>query len=313
MTSIKRGNTLFLKPRTIIEMKVISALVLSAAFLGASVAASDETSSSTGETKIGVKRVEKSRWSGDFGVNVVTAYFAFGILQEDRGAIIEPYINLYHTLYEGNGFIDKATLGLQLWSSVHSRETGAGPSSRKRSWYEQDYYIPFSLTFAKHLTLTVSYLEYNSPNGAFKPQRSLNANAACDDTGWLGAFALHPHMTALYNFDGVVGVGRSDAWYFEIGIMPGFTVVKQRSYPVTVNFPLVIGFGDGHFYPGDAYGFFSASTSISVPLAFIPNSFGAWTGSAAFTYYNLGEATASLNSEHDHHAYVGQVGISFAF
>jgi len=48
---------------------------------------------------------------------------------------------------------------------------------------------------------------------------------------------------------------------------------------------VMLGFGDAHFYPGDAYGYFSATGNVAVPLAFLPKSFGVWTANAGFTYY----------------------------
>src|SRR5437870_1200537 len=81
-------------------------------------------------------------WNGDTGVNFVTGYIAFGILQENQGLIAEPYVDLYHTLFQSDGGISKVTLGLQLWSSIHSEETLAKPDSNFAAWYEFDYYIP---------------------------------------------------------------------------------------------------------------------------------------------------------------------------
>jgi hypothetical protein len=252
-------------------------------------------------------------WSGDLGVNFVSAYFAFGILQGNKGVIAEPYFDISRTLFTGAGFVNKITFGLQLWSSMHSAETGAEKNSAVPWWYEFDYYVPVAVTIAKKWTLTISYLDYEFPSVAFTAQRGIQANVGYDDFDVLGAFALHPHALILYNFEGVLGIGRTKAWYGEIGIAPTATIAAKSSYPINLTFPLLAGFGDNHFYPGDVYGYFSATANASVPLAFLPKSVGPWTANAGFTYYNLGEATAGVNANHDHNAYVWQIGFGRTF
>jgi hypothetical protein len=165
------------------------------------------------------------------------------------------------------------------------------------------------VTFAKNFTATASYFEFNYPNDAFgfTAQRNINLNLAYDDTDLLGAFALHPHATVLWNFNGITGLGTTDAWYYEFGIAPGF-----KAGPVAFTIPLTVGLGDSHFYPGDSYGFFSAGLNASVPLSFIPEKWGAWSFNAGFTYYNLGNSTTAANLG-DENAYVGSGGITLTF
>jgi hypothetical protein len=255
----------------------------------------------------------RSAWSGEAGFNFVTAYFADGFLAENQGVIAQPYFDLYYTLHEGDGVISRVTIGSQVWSSIHSEKTDAQPDTAVPQWYEFDYFLPLAVTFAKRATLTLSYFEYQFPNGAFAASRGIEANFAYDDVDVLGAFALHPHATSRYTFDGVMRFGRTGGWYEEFGIAPGFSIAPKSKYELAITFPITVGVGDDHFYPGNAYGFFSATINGSVPLAFLPKSFGAWTLNAGFTYYNLGAATAAINSNGDHNAYVGQAGIEFTF
>ena len=272
-----------------------------------------EADSTFQEKKFFPKVPEQSVWSGDAGVNFVTAYYSFGLFIENSGVIAQPYFDLYYTLHESDGVISKATIGLELWSSIHSEKTDAQRNSIVRQWYEFDYYVPIAVTFAKRSTLTLSYFEYEFPNGAFAAARGVQANIGYDDTDIFHAFALHPHAAILYNFDGVLGLGQSDAWYAEFGVAPGFSLPSKSKYPVKISFPLTIGLGDAHFYPKDPYGYFSAAINGSMPLAFLPKSFGTWTANAGFTYYNLGDATASINANGDHNAYVGQIGVGLTF
>jgi hypothetical protein len=252
-------------------------------------------------------------WSGDFGVNFVSAYFAFGILQENKGAIAQPFFDVARTLFKGDGLVNNVTLGLQLWSSMHSAETEANKSSTVPWWYEFSYNVPVGLTIAKKWTLTISYLDFEFPGGAFTAERGVQTNIAYDDSELLGSLALHPHALILYDFEGVVGIDRTRAWYGEIGVTPTASIAAKTGYPVSLSFPILLGFGDNHFYPGDAYGYFSASANGSVPLAFLPKPIGPWKANAGITYYNLGEATAKVNTNRDHNAYVLQIGIGRTF
>ena len=261
------------------------------------------------EMKSVIEKTKESCITGDIGVNVVTAYFSRGILQENQGLIAQPYLDLYFKLYEGDGFINKVSLILGIWSSIHSNNTGALPGSTTKSWYEFDYTPGIAITFAKKFTFTASYFAFTYPNDAFgfDPQLSINGRLDYDDSEALGAFALHPHLTALYNFDNAAGLGTDDAWYFEFGVAPGF-----KAGPVTFSIPLTVGLGDDHFYPGDSYGYFSAGINAAVPLSFVPECFGTWTFNAGFTYYNLGSSTKAANNG-EGNAYVGQTGLMVAF
>ena len=122
-----------------------------------------------------------------------------------------------------------------------------------------------------------------------------------DDSDLLGAFAMHPHFyfqQELTNHAGLAlknGVAYSsdapEGQYYEFGIAPGYTFAEKSTYPVTLTFPTIAGFGSSGFY-GQGFGYFSTGATVSVPLAFIPSSFGSWTTSASGHYYRLGSTSA---------------------
>lgn len=265
------------------------------------------------ENKNGQSTESGKGWSGDIGVDLVSSFFNYGVLQENKGAIAQTYVDVSRTVFQGDGFVTNVTLGLELWTSLHSAETGATKDSKVPQWYEFDYFLPLSVTLAKRSIITLTYFEFYSPNGAFSPVRAGQVNLAFDDEPIFHSVAMHPHITVLYNFRGVISIDRSDAWYYELGISPGLVVNKKGSYPLTLKLPLTLGLGDGHFYPGDAYGYFSAAINGSMPLKFLPKSFGCWAANAGFTYYNLGSATAEVSANRDENAYVAQIGFLLDF
>jgi hypothetical protein len=289
---------------------------LAAILLGASLPATGfagvETTDGKSDGKTPVEETTKSYISGDIGVTVTNAYYSRGILQERDGVIVQPNADLFFKLYEGNGFINNVTLSLSLWDSLHSKQTAHSPGSTVSSWYESDYYVGLAVGFAKNFTLTTSYFEFDYPSGAANPQRSVNFNLAYDDSGFLNAFALHPHVTYLYNFDGIAGIGKTDASYFEVGIAPSYTVAPKSSYPLTLTLPVTAGFGDSHFYPTDRFGYLSAGLTLSFPLAFIPKGYGTWTMTFSGLYYILGDDTNNVNRG-DRSTGVGSGTLTLAF
>lgn len=264
------------------------------------------------ESKAVVEKAKESFITGDLGVNVVSEYISRGLVLENQGVIAQPYVDLYFKLYEGDGFLSKVSLNLGLWSSVHSHSQ-AIPGSTTRNWYEFDYTAGLAFTFAKKLTATLSYFEFDSPSDSFNTARSINLNLAYDDSDLLGAFAIHPHFTVLAELTapGFAGLD-SHGWYFEFGIAPGFA-----AGPATITFPINVGFGDDNFYAGDNFGYVSAGVNASVPLKFIPEGFGSWSVNAGYTYYYLGDNLTAFssatqgNGEHSQHVFQGGIGLTF--
>ena len=258
--------------------------------------------------------------TGDFGVTFVSEYLSRGIVQtpdSDKGVIAEPYLDLYFKLYSGDGFINAVSAQLSFWSNIQSEYAHSHvPNASVPAWEEFDWDPGLSVTFAQKFTLLVQYFEFDSPSGAFKTARSVDANLTYDDSSLLGAFAMHPHFTVLYElgapgFAGLKGHG----WYYELGVAPSYTFLKSSTYPITVALPATLGLGDDHgFYAGNTFGYVSVGPSISVPLAFIPSGYGAWTLTAAYTYYRLGNTVRLASSPGDdanRNVWSGAIGCTF--
>lgn len=292
------------------------------------------------ESKAVVEEAKKSFISGDLGVSVTNIYVSRGIVQlPEAGVQIQPYLDLYFKLYEGTGFINKVSLNLGFWSDITSysvQKLGYPFSgSGAKNWYEFDYSVGIATTFAKNWTFTASYFEYNYPAlrsgfGGGDPQRFAEIKLAYDDTDLLGAFAMHPHVTFDQELTGDengghIGLGVASAHpetngqYYEIGIAPGYTFLKDSKYPVTFTAPVTVGLGSGGFYAGNSFGYFSAGGIFSVPLAFIPSGYGAWTASVGGTFYYLGKTTARVGANtafsngapHDIGQVTGSIGLTF--
>ena len=234
------------------------------------------------ESKPITEVVKESCITGDIGVNVVSQYISRGAVLEDQGVIAQPFIDLYFKLYSGDGFINSVSLNLGLWSSLHSEKTQAIDDSTTPSWYEFDYTVGLSATFAKNFTLSSTYLEYNYPNDNFGTQRIISTKLAYNDADLLGAFALNPYVKYEWYFE---NPGADGANYFEAGITPGFA-----AGPVLVSFPVVAGFGTNGFYgEDDGFAYISGGVALKYTLACIPECYGKWSVSAGYTAYYLDE------------------------
>jgi hypothetical protein len=259
--------------------------------------------------------------TGDFGVTFTSEYISRGIVQPDqtKGVIAQPYLDLYIKLYSGNGFINSVSAQLSFWSDVGENHATAPKSSTVPDWYEFDWDPGLSVTFAQKFTLLVQYFEFDSPAGVFSTARSIDANLTYDDSSLLGAFALHPHATVLWElgstgFAGLQGHG----WYYEFGIAPSYTFLPKSTYPITLALPATIGLGDDHgFYGNNTFGYFSVGPSVSVPLAFIPSGFGSWTLTAAYTYYYEGTTVREADAPplgsgaNSRNVFSGAIGCTF--
>jgi len=224
---------------------------------------------------------------------------------EDQGFIAQPYIELDFTLQEGDGFISKTVAFGGIWSSLHSQHTDQGLASGTPGvsatdvWYENDWYFGVAFDLAKNFNLNLSYWEFTSPNDGFGTSKNLQAKLAYNDVdAWGGkGFALKPYGIVFIETDGKAGSGSDEGVYIELGIEPTvYSFNSDSAYPVAISVPVKVGLGFSDFYEDDeTLGFVSAGLKLSVPLAFIPSSYGSWSAYSSVTYYFYGDGVDDFN------------------
>ena len=237
------------------------------------------------------------RFSGSLEIGVSDKYIYHGYIFENQGAIVQPEIEVLGLFYSGEGFLTKASARLMVWGSFQSHESRDEETEvRVRSWYEVQAESGIVLEFAKHFTVSLAYVRFESPNRAFVASNAAELILSLDDNDWLGAYALHPHVSWFRPFPG--GWSSSDEGsYFELGIEPEHSFGKGDR-PVTVSFPIAVGLGQKRFYLGEHFGFFSAGIAVSVPLTFIPASTcGEWNLGVSGAYYRLGRNVANASND----------------
>jgi hypothetical protein len=236
------------------------------------------------------------RFSGSAAIGITDKYIYHGYVLEDQGAIIQPEFEVLARFYSGEGFVTKASWRLYVFSSFQTHESRDEKTDAMiRSWYEVQVETGIVLELAKHFTFSASYVRFESPNHAFVAANAAEFILSIDDGDWLGAWALHPHVSWFRPFPG--GWESSDEGsYFELGIEPERPFGKSAR-PVTISFPIAIGLGQKRYYLGEHFGFFSVGVAVSVPLAFIPLSWGEWNLGLSSTYYRLGRNVADSSND----------------
>jgi hypothetical protein len=274
----------------------------------------------------------RGRLSLTVASDITTAYFFRGILVERDGFIWQPYIELALNVFRGDGLLSSVDLGMGTWFSVQSEQTGAtgeGPENL----YEIDFYPSITATLSNGLSSSLSYIVYTSPNGAFSTVQQIDLGFAYDDSEVLGPFAVGPTATLSFEVDNGSDLGTRKGGYFELAGAPGFELEFEdgaaEDYPLAFTFPLALGLSMYDYYefcfsPVDdddnclgpthnqTFGFFSFGANAGVPLAFIPEDFGAWGVNLGINVYTLSQTLKNVN-EGDNPYPVGTLSIAMQY
>lgn len=144
-------------------------------------------------------------------------------------------------------------------------------------------------------------------------ERILDLSAAFDDSGlWRGGFALNPAVIWHIRLEGNGDQDEGSA--VVASIEPGFGLIDDDRYPVSVSFPVGVAFFlNDDFQGGDdgGYAYSFAGATLGVPLGFIPADYGEWSIAASLLYYLTEEDDIPNNPEENF--LTGKVGLSLSF
>jgi hypothetical protein len=178
------------------------------------------------------------RWrtlTGYTEIAVADKYIYNGFVEEDRGPVVQPYLELYEKFYEGTGVVTSASAKFSFFSSLQSRRDRPANTAPPGNWlYEVQIEGGVELVLAKQFTLGVSYMRFESPIDAYRPSNALQFSLNWDDKDIPGWFALHPHITWLAPIPLRWNDNAGDGNYFEVGIAPAFVFRMESSYAVTL-------------------------------------------------------------------------------
>jgi len=260
------------------------------------------------------EKLNESFITGDLGLNVVSAYYFHGVLENKHKPSLQPYADIFLKAYEGDGALNKVVFGLGVWESYTDAATvstrnNVTASYKKHSgnnsaWFEHDVTPSVALSFGK-VTITETYQFFSSPNDQFDDSQALNSKLSFDDADLLGAFALHPSVSLTHEVDGKqVGTKSKHGNYWEAAVAPSYS-----AGPVTLTLPLVMAFGAQSYYDKNGYAFTSAGLNVAYTLP-VSKSYGTWTANAGATYYTLDSKVVGTSANRD---VVAQGGLGVAF
>jgi hypothetical protein len=156
------------------------------------------------------------------------------------------------------------------------------------------------MSFPHNLELSLTYYVYTSPNGAFTTIQNFDMGLAYDDSElWGGGFSMGPSISVSFETDGTNYGDRQGSW-LGLNAAPSLVAFEDDEYPLTLALPLALGLSMSEYYeiPGegdDTFGFFSVGLSASLPLALIPQEYGAWSANAGVNVYVLGDNLKETN------------------
>jgi len=240
------------------------------------------------------------------GVDVSSHFISYG---SDVWAARNKFFGDKTTVFAWGEFavdLDPVTITAGLWSDNNDNDDSplGGPVQ------EIDVYVGTAVALGK-FTVGATYQGWYYLGDA---EYVLDISAGYDDTGLIAPdFALNPsflaHVRTGANGDQEVG-----ATAFVLGVEPSFEIFKfGANYPLTVAVPVNVGlFTDDFYGGGDAgFGFASLGGTLSVPLAFIPEAYGAWTAAFNVTGYTTNNEVITPNQTENF--VTGQFSLSATF
>lgn len=214
-----------------------------------------------------------------------------GLNVENQGLVFQPLLLSFWNLYsDKDNFINDVSLTAGVWSSFHTRESGADPGN----WNEWDPILGLTFGLGENFKFETNYTAFKSMVDSYPTSHHLELKLKFDDSKWLGEFALNPYVAYWQELENKATVAfnpatSDESYYFTLGVNPG---VKLG--PVKLEFPTYINLVGSEFYQkfdgsggGSGVGVFGTEIKASVPLTFIPKEAGFWTGYVGVKYYHL--------------------------
>jgi hypothetical protein len=233
------------------------------------------------------------KWTVSLGYDFSSHFMSYG---DDVWGAGDDLFGQERTNFAWADFVVDAgpiDLNFGAWGDINDNATsGLGGEIQ-----EIDVYAGASMP-VDDFTLSATYQEWYY--GADE-ERIVDLGVSYDDTGLIAEdFALNPSFTAHFRVDGNGAQDEAQAYVF--GISPSFQLT-EGSYPLTLGIPANVAYVSENFdtFNGQAAGdsgmYANIGASLSMPLSFIPEGYGDWTGSATGKYWYADEDAYPGNPE----------------
>jgi hypothetical protein len=259
------------------------------------------------------------RVSLNLGADWASAYYFRGIATlQNGGNNVQPYGEVGFKFLENMGPLTSLVLSPGIWNNWHSGGGKLVEPSDPKFWTEADLYVKLTATWWEVFSTSLTFTYYASPNDTFVSYSDLGLGFALNDSKWLGAFALNPSLLFAFETHGeaLVSADEKKGIYMGIGLAPGYTFFADSSFPVTISAPMTFGFSVKDYYTvngkNQTFGYFSGGPQISMPLKFIPASFGSWSFKGGVQFLVLNSNLKEVNTN-DGFVPIGTVGFSMSY
>jgi hypothetical protein len=242
--------------------------------------------------------------SGNLGLNISTAYYNRGVLQNRHGLNFQPYGNLQLKAFEGDGPVSRVDFQLGTWVNLTDANSRM---ANGKVWSEIDFLPGVSVKLGNFTVTETLQIALFPDNNVVNNFLGLETKVAFDDRDALGAFALNPTFTHLASLSGGAGFGMGSGGHFwHFGVSPSVSVGGAK-----VSLPMGLGLSSGEFYrtAKNGYGFTSIGLATEVKLPFQTEA-GNWKLNASITYFDFSRENTGNPAATD---LVGRVGIGVSF
>jgi len=277
--------------------RVAAALGAAGALLWAAPASAQSTDPNTGAMTL----------TANF--EVVNAYMFRGIPQDESRVIMWPSADLGIALFSGDGGVKSVAVNIGTWNSLHTGDAGLNNLVNGKMWYESDFYATVGFGLSGGATAGVTYTAYTSPNGLFGTVKEIAFKLSVDDSGRLGAAAVHPYVLVARELSGQADGGADEGTYVELGVAPGAAFSR-----VSVSVPVKVGLSAGNYYEGlngdETFGYFSVAGIATVPFTSMPTRFGTWNMHGGVEYQRLGDRNSFAFGKNQA---IYSIGVGFSY
>jgi len=255
------------------------------------------------------------------GFRFVSQYVARGLVFSDQPSF-QPWIELDIPLIRhGNETtpLDTLTAFAGTWSNVNlsggdDGRARTGRAAVLKDWYEADVYGGLRVRLSEDLLTSLRYNYYTSPSDSFRDIHELDWRLSYHDAPFWEKVDIR-FFPALRVTKEVRDKGGPNNWYIQPSITPTWKVTTW-ALPVTVQVPLILGFGgNGQYLEPDGdehhFGFFQTGFQTSVDLDLLPKAYGSLTVSLGVDQVVL--ADDDLSFQGDGTETVGHTGLTYKF
>ncbi len=229
-----------------------------------------------------------------------------GLYLYNTGYVKQGEVGLSLDIYKNStGFINSFSVFGGVWNEFWS-----SPPAGSRQWQEMDWWLGFTVGFAKYWSFTAQTVQFNFP-GAAPPPTAYNYDfkLAFNDAFLGGPIVWNPYVDVFYNAAGgstVVNGVRSGGYRVSLGVVPTISLAKTTSIPLTISAPTWVTVGPSNFWNRNdgttnlcgtagtapcalsSLGYYSTGVKGVLSLdSWIPKRLGSWYVKGGVQYYHI--------------------------